>query len=365
MTFNTQRITVKGTVERIARISFKSRLSLVVAIMIVFTSFTAFSSSQSKEFTVADETEISTVVSGSTEAEDIVSDAGLTLGHNDVVSFGGDANDPNFISITRRCKITVSYHGEARQLIVVKESVGDVLDWLGIKPAANDTVTPAADQIISDGSVVTVDRIESKNVTSSKQVGYDEYLKLAKSAKISKLIAKTSNKIKVTTVSRETYTNGKKTAAEIVSRKFEEVAAKAASKTVSSAKKSAAVKGVYNPASAISPLKPKKDIAVDKNGVPVKYSKVYKGIASAYTGDEWTASGKRAGVGYIAVNPKVIPYGTKLYVRSTDGRYNYGYCIAADTGGFVNMGRIADLYFNSESECVTFGLRNVEIYVLS
>lgn len=364
MTFNTQRITVKGTVERIAQISFKSRLSLVVAIMIVFTSFTAFSSSQSKEFTVADKTEISTVVSGSTEAEDIVSDAGLTLGHNDVVSFGGESDNPNFISITRRCKITVSYHGEARQLIVVKESVGDVLDWLGIKLAANDTVTPAADQIISDGSIVTVDKIDRRNVTSSKQVGYDEYLKLAKSAKINKLIAKTSNKIKVTTVTRETYTNGKKTAGEVVSRKFEEVV-KAASKTVSNVKKSAAAKSVYNPAGAISPLKPKTDIAVDKNGVPVKYSKVYKGIASAYTGDEWTASGKRAGVGYIAVNPKVIPYGTKLYVRSTDGRYNYGYCIAADTGGFVNMGRIADLYFNSESECVTFGLRNVEIYVLS
>ena len=65
------------------------------------------------------------------------------------------------------------------------------------------------------------------------------------------------------------------------------------------------------------------------------------------------------GVGRIGVNPNVIPYGTKLYVTG------YGYCVAADCGwGTIGMGRIADLYMNSEEECEAWGIRNVTMYVL-
>jgi len=71
-------------------------------------------------------------------------------------------------------------------------------------------------------------------------------------------------------------------------------------------------------------------------------------------------------VGYVAVNPRIIPYGTRLYIVSTDGRYNYGYCIAADTGGFIywNNAPVVDLFMNSESQCEAFGRRQVRIYVL-
>lgn len=39
--------------------------------------------------------------------------------------------------------------------------------------------------------------------------------------------------------------------------------------------------------------------------------------------------------GHIAVNPKQFPYGTELYIVSLDGKFVYGYCMAADTGGFA------------------------------
>jgi 3D (Asp-Asp-Asp) domain-containing protein len=69
--------------------------------------------------------------------------------------------------------------------------------------------------------------------------------------------------------------------------------------------------------------------------------------------------------GHIAVDPKEFPYGTELYVVSADGSYVYGYCIAADTGGFVKMGNTdIDLYMANKDMCYDWGNREVIIYVL-
>ncbi len=70
-----------------------------------------------------------------------------------------------------------------------------------------------------------------------------------------------------------------------------------------------------------------------------------------------TASGIRAQYGVVAVDPRVIPLGTNLYVEG------YGYCIAADTGGAIKGNKI-DLCFNSYNEAVNYGRKNVNVYVL-
>ena len=118
--------------------------------------------------------------------------------------------------------------------------------------------------------------------------------------------------------------------------------------------------------SCISTLVPTKPIELDANGIPVSYAESITGKASAYSTGTSTATGVAARPGYIAVNPKQIPYGTKMYIVSTDGKYVYGYAIAADTGGFADngSGRIADLRFNTKSECSRFGVRSVNIYIL-
>lgn len=81
--------------------------------------------------------------------------------------------------------------------------------------------------------------------------------------------------------------------------------------------------------------------------------------ATAYTDTGYnTASGMKAAVGIVAVDPKVIPLGTKLYVEG------YGYAVAGDTGGAIKNNRI-DLFFNTESECVRYGVKNnIKVYVL-
>ena len=125
---------------------------------------------------------------------------------------------------------------------------------------------------------------------------------------------------------------------------------------------------------AISTLKPNKPIELDKNGQPVSYKKVINGKSSAYCGccdSNSTAyyGPNSARPGYVAVNPKQIPYGTKMYIVSKDGKHVYGYAIAADTGGFAynGSGRVVDLRMPTGSKCncgSVWGLKNVNIYIL-
>lgn len=70
-----------------------------------------------------------------------------------------------------------------------------------------------------------------------------------------------------------------------------------------------------------------------------------------------TATGARAAHGIAAVDPDVIPLGTRLYVPG------YGFALAADTGGAIN-GYIIDLCMESYNEAIQFGRRDVTVYIL-
>jgi 3D (Asp-Asp-Asp) domain-containing protein len=103
----------------------------------------------------------------------------------------------------------------------------------------------------------------------------------------------------------------------------------------------------------------------------LSYSKVLTMSATAYTagpestgkrpgmrGYGVTASGKHVEHGVVAVDPRVIPLGTRLYVEG------YGYSIAADTGSAIKGNKI-DLYMDSLWAANQFGRRNVNVYVLN
>jgi uncharacterized protein YabE (DUF348 family) len=76
-----------------------------------------------------------------------------------------------------------------------------------------------------------------------------------------------------------------------------------------------------------------------------------------------TATGVRAREGIVAVDPNVIPLGSKLYVELEEGIPDYGFAIAADTGGAVK-GNIIDLYFDDEDRISAFGRRRAKVYIL-
>ena len=89
----------------------------------------------------------------------------------------------------------------------------------------------------------------------------------------------------------------------------------------------------------------------------LSYKKKIRMKATAYSGGGLCANGKRCKVGRVAVDPRVIPLGTWLYVKG------YGFCQACDTGGAIKGKRI-DVYFNSERKCNRYGVRRTSVYVL-
>jgi len=82
-----------------------------------------------------------------------------------------------------------------------------------------------------------------------------------------------------------------------------------------------------------------------------------KMVATAYFSGGKTATGLRATKGIAAVDPNVIPLGTKLYIEG------YGEALAADIGSSIKGNRI-DLCFDSLQECKTFGQRTINVYLV-
>ncbi|GAA0711256.1 hypothetical protein GCM10008904_23510 [Paraclostridium ghonii] len=80
--------------------------------------------------------------------------------------------------------------------------------------------------------------------------------------------------------------------------------------------------------------------------------------ASAYSGHDITATGTTPRWGTIAVDPSVIPYGTKVYIPKFDMVFT-----AEDCGGAIKGNKI-DIFMNSESDCENFGRQNLEIQIL-
>ena len=80
--------------------------------------------------------------------------------------------------------------------------------------------------------------------------------------------------------------------------------------------------------------------------------------AYAYTGDGITATGTVPKYGTIAVDPSVIPYGTKVYIKELDKVFT-----AEDTGGAIKGNKI-DIFMPTEKNCNDWGIRNITIEIL-
>ena len=128
----------------------------------------------------------------------------------------------------------------------------------------------------------------------------------------------------------------------------------------------------YGTSSVISPsstltVSTTSQILTLEDGTQIPYTSYLDVEATAYTTEgksfNITKSGAVARYGIIAVDPTVIPMGTRMYIASEDGDWTYGYAIAGDTGGFIKGNRI-DLFYNTNAECIDFGRRNVRVYIL-
>ena len=64
------------------------------------------------------------------------------------------------------------------------------------------------------------------------------------------------------------------------------------------------------------------------------------------------------------MDPDVIPYGTRMFIVSADGSITYGVATAEDCGGSIQGNRI-DLFFDTYDECIQFGVRSCDVYLLA
>lgn len=99
--------------------------------------------------------------------------------------------------------------------------------------------------------------------------------------------------------------------------------------------------------------------AISRGGSVVRFRKSLQVRATAYgpSVGSHTATGHKVARGIVAVDPRVIPLGTRLYV---DG---YGYGKALDVGGAIK-GNAIDVFFPSDAECRRWGVRTVKVYIL-
>jgi len=258
------------------------------------------------------------------------------------------------IIIRKSRKFTLSIDGNVEIITTTKKTVREAFEEAGVTVTLTDRVEPSLDEPITEDMHVNVFRVLEEQITVDKEIPFSSKEVSDKSLKKGKTQIKTKGQNGLKRVTYNVTTeNGIEVKRELVSEVIVKnpVAQVVAVGTGESVKKS---------------TQGKKTVTANA-GATLNYSKKLTVTATAYTDHSGakTASGRTPQYGVIAVDPKVIPLGTRLYVESTDDgkSWSYGYCVAGDTGGAIKGNKI-DLFYNSEGECVRFGRRTAIVYIL-
>lgn len=323
----------------------------------------------------------------SSDPYEVLTEAGIELEEEDTYETGY-ADGMNQITVRRMQMVTVINRGAQSVIGTYGETVGSLLARMGITPGAGDTLSCSSETQTHDGMTIelvhTETRIEEEDTTVPYPVNYYEDPDLEPDAEIV-LVAGQNGLTHVK--SEVTYRNGKEVSRVIVQETVKtkpvtqlvirgvdrtimeqpadpepaEQAAPAASSGTASGSSSSSGGSRYDGSAETSG-----NVIMTSSGESYTYVDVMTCSATAYTCEGYvghTYSGTLARVGAIAVDPTVIPLGTKMYVVSNDGQYVYGYCVAEDIGGGIKGNKI-DLYFDTYAECWDFGVRMCTVYIL-
>ncbi len=322
------------------------------------------------KFINADGTEQNLIFAG-TVAE-LIESQGVVLSDKLVSSVNVKAVVTNNLEvrILNSYDITINVDNEKRYVKSTASTVGELLEEQNIVLDEDDEVVPSADSPLSHELVIDVLRVEYVTRESEESVPFSSKTKYSSALLkgTTKVTQEGVNGTK-TVVYKDKVVNGVVSSTTIES---ETITKKPVDKitTIGTLVKSTTSSGLGNSrieknGKPISEIALPSKYTIGKNNIPTEYKYTIKGKAAAYCEPGGlTATGKKVMPGRIAVNPKQIPYGTEMWIVSNDGVV-YGYCIAEDTGGFVNKGKFTvDLYMNTESQCVKWGSRDVTIYIL-
>lgn len=297
-------------------------------------------------------------------SDEIITQAGFALSNNDAYSVNNTDDSVKAIKIIRAFEMKVIDGGEEKTISAVSGTVGEALENSGIAlPEGEDVISVDLTAEAEENMEIKIDRVKYETETKTKTVKFKTVTKndsTLEKGKTKVSVEGVNGEKQVTTTKK--YVNGELKDTKVT----EKVTKKAVNKVV--------LKGTKVKATSSKETTTKSVTTVDTssktltiNGKEVSYSKVLTGQGTAYTAPKGslTSTGKTVKVGRVAVDPRKIPYGTKLYIVSADGRYTYGYAVAADTGGALRSGRVlVDLFYNTERECSNFGRRQVKVYVL-
>ncbi len=311
---------------------------------------------EQKDVTISVDGEETTCVTFQHTVGELLDSEGITLGENDTINVKLDQElkDDQVITIQRAFDVAVEADGTTIQMNIADGTVADVLEEAGLTLGAQDTVTPSLDTAVTSGMVIDVDRITIEEVIKETELAYTIERKRDSSMSIydEKVIQEGKVGLQKDTY-RVTYCDGEIIKEELIGTETQDpVNAIVLTGSYDIASRNGVVgngKNAYggndNNASDYAP-----------NGMPCTDVLTVK--ATAYTHDgTMTKMGTPCRVGAIAVDPSVIPLGSKLYVEG------YGVCTAEDTGGLIKGNRI-DVFLNTEEECDAWGVKSVKVYIL-
>ena len=298
-------------------------------------------------------TQISTF---STNPADILKKCNISTTKYDKIKFSGFTGNTGTLQVVPAVEVHVVADHKTRDVMVAEGTVADALTGAQVTVGKEDLVSAPLDEQVTAGDTIIVKRVTYETKTVIKPIAFKTVKQptflLQRGAQQQIAAGKTGQKAITTKVK---YIDGKAAEQKLLK---ETVKVKPLNRVL------AAGTAATTPLSKLyfSGLK------LDANGKPANYSHVYTGLATAYSAHKGarTASGRLAGVGYVAVDTRKIPFGTRLYIMTPDGSYVYGTAVSADTGAFVHNGSnvLVDLYFPSRASSCRFGERTVKIYVL-
>lgn len=295
-----------------------------------------------------------TVYEGETVA-DALKACGVAVTANDIVSVPTSAavSSDMLVDIERKSGVTLKADGVTKKIVTGEETVQSLLVSEGITLGEDDIVSPSLTTELTDDMEIVVGRVTYEEVTADEAIPFTETV--TKDSSLPRGVTKVDvqGKDGVQTVTRRNMlVDGVVTESTIL-----------ASEVVSEPVTQVVREGTKDP-NGWATIESDGTV-YDANGNQVVYKKLLSGRCSAYTGGGITATGAPAAFGRVAVNPNVIPYGTKLFICSPDGKVVYGYAIASDTGGAcMRNSIIADLYYDTLSECYQIGVRTMNVYIL-
>ncbi|EAA0346939.1 DUF348 domain-containing protein [Listeria monocytogenes] len=308
-----------------------------------------------RQITINDNGTKKDVWSTKANVADLLKDENITTRPQDVLNVALDTKLKNGLEVNINRAIQLSLQNGAKKDTVwtTKTKVSDLLAEKNIKLDQDDRVSPAKDSNLKEKMTVEVTYVNSKAEKKNEQVKFETVYKEDDSLNkgVEKVVQEGKNGKKVVEY-KVTFENGKEKKRDVIK---ENVTSNKTDKVVVRGTKE---KVVATPVSNVSTSSATSSSA---SSTP-SGGKTYKMESTAYSGGGTTAYGinlsANPGLKVIAVDPRIIPLGSKVWVEG------YGEAIAGDTGGAIK-GNIVDVYFPNESQCYSWGRRMVTVKVLN